>query len=84
MIVDSVVSCIADGLAISLLIIAVMFMAAMVVAGLMFVAPPYGTDEQHSWPIQNDVSCWLGFGLLAVSTVKRIAPVARKFSAKCV
>ena len=61
------VSCIADGLAISLLIIAVMFMAAMVVAGLMFVAPPYGTDEQHSWPIQNDVSCWLGFGLLAVS-----------------
>jgi hypothetical protein len=47
------------------LIIAVMVMAARVVAGLI-VAPPYGTDEQHSQPIQNGsgvlaVSCWLGF-----------------------
>ena len=68
MIVDSVASCFALAVSMSMscaLIIAVMVMAASVVAGLI-VAPPYGTDEQHSQPIQNGsgvlaVSCWLGF-----------------------
>lgn len=68
MIVDSVASCFALAVSMSMscvLIIAVMVMAARVVAGLI-VAPPYGTDEQHSQQIQNGsgvlaVSCWLGF-----------------------